>query len=179
MKQAVSRRIGLLMGAAALAVMLIGPAIAAEREAVAVLHPTENNSVNGTVEFRPSPQGVEIEARIQGLSPGRKHGFHIHEFGDCTDPEAESAGDHYNPTDQPHGGPADRRRHVGDLGNIEADENGHARYSAVDPALSLDGPHSIIGRSVVVHAEADDLTSQPSGDAGTRLACGVIGIAGR
>jgi superoxide dismutase, Cu-Zn family len=147
--------------------------------AVAVLHPTGGNQVSGEVRFTKTSDGIRVVADIQGLTPGNKHGFHIHEFGDCTDEDALSAGDHYNPTDQPHGGPQDERRHVGDFGNVEADEDGIAHFVLIDPVISLDGPHSIIGRSVVVHAEEDDMQTQPSGDAGKRLACGVIGIVGK
>ena len=147
--------------------------------AVAVLHPTDESQAYGHVRFIETPEGIKVVADIQGLTPGNKHGFHIHEFGDCTDVNALSAGDHYNPTEEPHGGPEDDRRHVGDFGNVEADEQGNAHFERVDPIISLEGPNSIIGRSVVVHAEEDDLTSQPSGDAGARWACGVIGIAGQ
>jgi Cu-Zn family superoxide dismutase len=149
-----------------------------EPSAVAVLHPTEGNQVNGKVTFTKTSKGVKVVADIQGLEPG-KHGFHIHEFGDCTAADATSAGGHYNPTDQPHAAPTDNKRHVGDLGNIEAKSNGSAHLETVDKVLSLKGSHSIIGRAVVVHAGEDDLKSQPTGDAGGRLACGVVGYAGK
>ena len=145
-------------------------------KAVAVLHPTEGNDVNGTVTFSKTDDGVRVQAEIRGLSPG-KHGFHVHQFGDLTDPAAESAGGHFSPRGEPHGAPDDEKRHVGDLGNIEANDSGEARLDVVDHVLSLDGPTSIIGRAVIVHEGADDLESQPSGDAGSRVAGGVIGIA--
>jgi superoxide dismutase, Cu-Zn family len=179
MKRAIAWWITVFVGAVGITSALPGQAAAVENPAaVAVLHPTRDSEVRGTVEFMKTPQGVRVVAEIQGLTPDSKHGFHIHEFGDCTAEDAASAGDHYNPTDQPHGGPTDQRRHVGDFGNIEADADGHARFEMVDSVIMLEGPHSIIGRSVVVHAEEDDLTTQPSGEAGDRLACGVIGIAG-
>lgn len=144
--------------------------------AVAVLLATEESGVRGVVRFTQKGDSVEITGRIRGLEPG-KHGFHIHQYGDLTDRRTgKSAGGHYNPTGQPHGRPEDQERHVGDLGNIEADERGRARISMRDSVLQLNGPHSIIGRSVVVHADPDEFT-QPSGDAGKRLAVGVIGIA--
>ena len=145
-------------------------------KAVAVLHPTQGNDVSGTVVFTQMNNGVKVEADISGLSPG-KHGFHVHEFGDCSAPDGTSAGGHYNPTGEPHAGPEQKNRHMGDLGNIEADNSGKAHYERVDSHLVLNGPDTIIGRGFIVHAGADDLKSQPSGAAGPRVACGVIGVA--
>ncbi|MGW8186068.1 MAG: superoxide dismutase family protein [Desulfobacterales bacterium] len=144
--------------------------------AVAVLHPTQGNDVSGTVTFSQINNSVKVEADLKGLSPG-KHGFHIHSFGDCSAPDGKSAGGHYNPTGQPHAGPDEQKRHMGDLGNIEADNSENAHYQRVDSHLVLSGPRTIIGRGVIVHGGADDLKSQPSGAAGPRVACGVIGIA--
>jgi Cu-Zn family superoxide dismutase len=146
-------------------------------KAVAVLHPTEGNKVSGTVTFTEVADGVQVHAEITGLTPGN-HGFHIHEFGDCTATDGSSAGAHFNPTNQPHAGPDADARHVGDMGNIEADASGTAKLDYLDHSISLaDDDRSIIGRSVVVHAKADDLKSQPAGDSGARIACGVIGRA--
>jgi superoxide dismutase, Cu-Zn family len=145
-------------------------------KAIAVLHPTQGNNVSGIVTFSQMSAGVKIEAEIAGLSPG-KHGFHIHEFGDCSAVDGTSAGGHYNPTVQPHAGPAQKERHMGDLGNIEADDSGKAVYDRVDFQVVVNGPDSIIGRGIIVHAGMDDLKSQPSGAAGPRVACGVIGVA--
>ena len=145
-------------------------------KAVAVLHPTQGNNVTGTVTFSRTPNGIEVTGDVMGLSPG-KHGFHIHQFGDCTAPDGTSAGGHFNPENQPHAGPDQAKRHVGDLGNIVADSSGNAHYARTDSHLKFEGRDSIIGRAVIVHAGADDLMSQPSGNAGPRVACGVIGIA--
>ncbi len=145
-------------------------------KAVCVLHPTEGNNVTGTITFTRSGSGVKVVADIQGLTPG-KHGFHVHQYGDCSAEDGTSAGGHFNPENKNHGGPDDAERHVGDLGNIEADSNGTAHLEMEDDVISLDGAHSIIGRGIIVHAGEDDLTSQPTGDAGARVACGVIGIA--
>ena len=131
--------------------------------------------MRGVVHFAQDGKEVRITANIEGLSPG-PHGFHIHEFGDCSSPDAISAGGHFNPANMPHGGPKAEMRHAGDLGNLEADKNGLASIEATDNVLSLEGPKSIIGRSVIVHAQADDLKTQPAGAAGARVACGVIGI---
>jgi Cu-Zn family superoxide dismutase len=146
-------------------------------KAVAVLHPTGANKVSGTVTVTEVADGVQVQAAITGLTPGN-HGFHVHEFGDCTAADASSAGAHFNPTKQPHAGPDDTARHVGDMGNIDADASGNAKLDYVDHHISLtNDQRSVIGRSVIVHEKADDLKSQPAGDAGARLACGVIGIA--
>ncbi|MFZ0930411.1 MAG: superoxide dismutase family protein [Syntrophobacteraceae bacterium] len=146
------------------------------KDAIAVMNPTEGSKVRGVVSFTKDGKGVRIVAKIEGLSPG-PHGFHIHEFGNCTSPEANSAGGHFNPTDMPHAGPKSEKRHAGDLGNLEADKNGVARLEWTDNVISLEGPASIIGRSVIVHAQADDFKTQPTGASGARVACGVIGIA--
>ena len=146
-------------------------------KAVALLHPTEGNNVSGTVTFTEVADGVQVNAEISGLTPG-KHGFHVHEFGDCSASDASSAGAHFNPTNQPHAGPDANARHVGDMGNIEADASGVAKLDYLDHNISLaNDEQSIIGRSVVVHAKADDLKSQAAGDSGARVACGVIGRA--
>jgi Cu-Zn family superoxide dismutase len=146
------------------------------KRAVCVLHPTAGNDVNGTVSFTQSDTGVVIVISVSGLTEG-KHGFHVHEYGDCSRPDGTSAGGHFNPEGEKHGGPNDRHRHVGDLGNITAESTGMVRERRVDHVIRLNGPHSIIGRAIVVHEGEDDLTSQPTGAAGARVACGVIGIA--
>ncbi len=156
---------------------IFGIAMNLSAQAVTILYPTEGYSVSGTATFTEVKGGVRVVANITGLTPG-EHGFHIHTYGDCTDPKGKSAGGHFNPEVTPHGAPQNPadKRHIGDLGNIIADANGHAQMDVVDPLLTLKGPQSIIGRAVVVHGGRDDLTSQPSGAAGPRVACGVIGI---
>ena len=146
--------------------------------AVAVLHPTLGNNVSGVVHFIPQGDKVLIEADVEGLEAG-KHGFHIHEYGDCSSPDGKSAGGHYNPDGNPHAGPDQKNRHMGDMGNLEADASGQAHYERQDDYIVLTGEKSIIGRAIIVHSGEDDLTSQPTGDAGSRVACGVIGFAGK
>lgn len=146
---------------------------AAAADAVATLNPTEGSTVRGTVTFREDAGKVRVVAHITGLTPG-EHGFHLHENGDCSLKDAMSAGGHFNPTGMPHGGPDTPRRHVGDLGNVTANQEGVAHYERVDGVLSLTGPNSILGKSVIVHAGPDDFVTQPSGNSGARLACGVI-----
>jgi Cu/Zn superoxide dismutase len=146
-------------------------------KAVAVLHPTDGSDAGGVVFFEKTAEGrIRVTADVTGLEPG-KHGFHIHEYGDCSAPDATSAGGHFDPEGKKHGAPADEERHVGDLGNIEAGSDGEAGYERTDKLLSFSGKKSIIGRAVVIHAREDDLTSQPTGNAGPRVACGVIGVA--
>jgi superoxide dismutase, Cu-Zn family len=145
-------------------------------KAICVVQALGGNKVAGKVVFTQSRDGVEINAELTGLTPG-EHGFHVHEFGDCSMDDGTCAGGHFNPTGAPHAGPDAAQRHAGDLGNIKADESGKATYQRVDKMLSLNGPNSIIGRAIIVHADPDDLKSQPSGNAGARIGCGVIGIA--
>ena len=128
----------------------------------------EGNLVNGIVTFEVVDGGSkkeEIVAKVDGLTPG-KHGFHIHEYGDCSAPDGASAGGRFNPTHKKHGAPDALERHVGDLGNIYADEKGHGEYERVDSVVSLTGPDTIIGRSVIVHALPDDFVTQPTGECG-------------
>ena len=145
-------------------------------KAICVLHPTKGNTASGWVTFEVVENGVRVVAEISGLAPG-KHGFHIHEFGDCSADNGTSAGGHYNPMGMQHSMPMSDKRHVGDLGNIEANKNGVAKLDYVDPMLKLGGAMSILGRGMIVHEKEDDLKTQPTGDAGSRLACGVIGVA--
>lgn len=146
------------------------------KKAICVLHPTKGNKVTGQVTFTQSDSGMVVVADLTGLTPG-KHGFHVHEFGDCSSPDASSAGGHFNPEGKEHGAPHADKRHVGDLGNVEAGNDGKAHYQFLDSLMTFSGTNSIIGRSLIVHAGEDDLKSQPTGDSGDRIACGVIGIA--
>ena len=134
-------------------------------------------SLSGEVTFEEVPEGLKINASFVEL-PSGKHGFHIHEKGDCGD-NGNAAGGHFNPQGAPHGylptdGPT--KAHAGDLGNIEADANGNAALEVVAPGLTLsEGPESIAGRAVVVH-EKEDNFGQPTGNAGGRIGCGVIEV---
>jgi len=122
---------------------------------------------------------VLVDARIDGLTPGL-HGFHIHEKGDCSAPDGTSAGGHFNPSGMPHGDPAQAGHHAGDLGNLRADAQGNAKLQMSIPTqeitLAANAPHSIIGRSLIVHADPDDFKTQPTGNSGKRVACGVISL---
>jgi len=148
-------------------------------KAVCVL---KSEAVNGVVNFVQEGDGVKLSGEIKGLAPGQ-HGFHVHQFGDNTD-GCTSAGPHYNPDGSSHGAPTDAsgKRHAGDLGNVFADVDGVAKIDITDSMISLTGERSILGRTMVIHAGVDDLgkggheLSKTTGNAGGRLACGVIGI---
>lgn len=145
----------------------------------ATIQPLGDAGVSGTVTFTPAEGGVQVTYALDGLTPGR-HGFHVHENGSCEPGEdgtpGGAAGDHFAPLGNPHGAPGDSARHVGDLGNVEAGADGRAQGTFVDPVVTLDGAHAIVGKAVVVHSGEDDLTSQPSGDSGDRVGCGVIQV---
>lgn len=146
--------------------------------ATAALMPREGGTVAGQVTFTEIDSGVLIVAHITGAPPGT-HGFHIHEVGDCSAADFKSAGGHFNPTEMPHGAPTDMERHAGDLGNVEVAEDGTVHHEAASSMITVsDGPASIVGRGVILHAKPDDLESQPTGAAGPRLACGVVELAG-
>ena len=145
-------------------------------KAVAVLSPLGSSGVSGSVTFTKVAEGVRVSARISGLKEG-VHGFHVHEFGDCSAPDGASAGGHFNPGGEPHAGPHDAARHTGDMGNLTAGADGVATLDYVDARAGFEGPNSILGRGVIVHANADDLKTQPTGNAGGRVGCGVVGTA--
>ena len=165
-----------LLAVASLSLLVVSATAQEPTKAIAVLHPTKDNKVEGTVTFTRTEDEIKVVADVTGLTPG-KHGFHIHEFGDCSSPDGKAAGGHFNPTKAPHAGHDAAQRHVGDLGNIEADSAGKAHLQLTDKLMTMSGEKSIIGRGLIVHEKADDLKTQPTGDAGGRLACGVIGIA--
>lgn len=142
--------------------------------ASAVLLPTKGNEVRGVVHFSQRDGLVVVTGHITGLAPGA-HGLHIHEKGNCTAADASSAGGHYNPYNAPHAGPRSEAHHGGDLGNIIANVDGEADFTIEVIGITV-GPvgNSVVGRAVIVHADADDLITQPSGNSGARLACGLI-----
>jgi superoxide dismutase, Cu-Zn family len=145
-------------------------------QAICMIHPTKGNSVAGIITFTDLPEGgVKVVADLQNISTGL-HGIHVHQCGDCSAVDASSAGGHFNPGHENHGAPMDTIRHAGDMGNIVADVNQIAHMEYIDYAISLTGEHSIIGRSVIIHKDPDDLKSQPTGNAGARIGCGIIGI---
>ena len=158
--------------AAACAALVLLSGCNAKDYQVAKIAPTQGNTAKGEVRFYKVDGGVRVIASIEGLTPG-KHGFHVHEKGDCSAPDAMSAGGHFNPTGSPHGAPTapPTARHAGDLGNLDVGPDGKANYDRVDSMLVYD---SITGLSVLVHAGEDDYVTQPSGNSGARVGCGVI-----
>ncbi|MEZ4750013.1 MAG: superoxide dismutase family protein, partial [Bdellovibrionota bacterium] len=141
--------------------------------AVADLQAKSGSKVSGTVAFNLKPEGLVVTARVENATPG-KHGFHIHEKGDCSAADGSSAGGHYNPTDKSHGGPSAASHHVGDMGNITVNADGTGSLKETLKTENFSDWEDLIGRAVVLHGGTDDLVSQPSGNAGDRVACGVI-----
>lgn len=144
-------------------------------KAICVVGPLSKSKVHGVIKFTQKGHSVELDGVVNGLTPG-KHAFHVHEFGDLTSVDGMSTGGHFNPDKKDHGSPHDKDRHVGDLGNITADDSGKAVIKMKDNVISLHGKHSIIGRAIIIHVKEDDF-SQPVGNAGGRIAGGIIGIA--
>lgn len=139
------------------------------------LAPTKGNKAAGTVAFTQQGEKLRVVANVSGLAPGL-HGFHVHEKGDCSAPDAMSAGGHFNPHGKGHGDAHGAERHAGDLGNLSADKDGNARLDIAVEGLSASAgaANSVVGKAVVIHANPDDLKSQPAGNSGPRVACGVV-----
>lgn len=165
------------------AALLLSSAVAvaasADTGAAKIAGTAAGSAVSGTVSFEDTAAGLKVVADLHGLTPGQ-HGFHIHEFGSCED-SAKAAGGHFNPDKHPHGQALKdgiKKTHAGDLGNITADDKGDAKLEVTLAGDALaKGEHAVAGRAVVVHEKADDF-SQPAGNAGGRVACGVIGLTG-
>jgi Cu-Zn family superoxide dismutase len=144
--------------------------------AIAHLAGASGSLVSGTLTLVQTGAGVRIQGDLGGLVPGSTHGFHVHETGDCSAADASSAGGHFNPGGSPHGNAETARHHAGDIDNISADPSGVAHVDAivVGTVLGGSGSTNILGRALVVHAAPDDYRTQPSGNSGTRIACGVV-----
>lgn len=142
--------------------------------AMATMAPTAGNTAQGTVMFHEADGHLMVHARLSGLAPGSEHGFHVHEKGDCSAPDGMSTGGHFNPDGKPHGAQG-ADHHAGDMPSLVADASGNvdAHFMLMGPTVAA-GPASIMGRGVIVHAKADDYTTQPTGNSGGRIACGVI-----
>ncbi len=153
-----------------------GPGPQKEAAATATLEPRSGSAVQGTVTFtQVGPDIVRVAGSFSGHTKGPK-GFHIHEKGDCSDPKAMSTGGHFNPGKHKHGGPYESARHAGDLGNLNFNDKGMATANFVVGGISVssDKPDGIIGRAVIVHMDVDDMETDPTGNAGGRVACGII-----
>jgi Cu-Zn family superoxide dismutase len=168
----------LAFSAVTLAALLTGCAMfdsTSGPSAKATLEPSKDSGVKGSATFTQKGDKVEVTASISGLKPNQEHGFHIHEKGDCSSGDGMSAGGHFNPLGKQHAHPSTSDRHAGDMQALKADDYGNASYSATFDVITIsEGPTGIIGRGVIVHAQPDDYKTQPTGNAGARLACGVI-----
>jgi Cu-Zn family superoxide dismutase len=143
--------------------------------ASANLQPTKGNKAAGTVDFYQVANRVRVVANVSGLTPNREHGFHVHEAGDCSSGDGMSTKGHFNPHGKPHGHPKSSERHAGDLPALRADGGGNAKLDTeLDIITVTPGPASVVGRGLIVHADPDDFKTQPTGNAGARLACAVI-----
>lgn len=164
------------IAAATGALILIGCAAMGSRPTATVkLEPRSGSNVSGSVTFTQVGELVRINGEVSGHTAGVK-GWHIHEKGDCSDPKAMSAGGHFNPQGNKHGGPTDAVRHAGDTGNLVFNDRGSATINMTISGISVskDRPDGIIGRAVIIHMDQDDLKTDPTGNAGGRAACGVI-----
>jgi superoxide dismutase, Cu-Zn family len=173
------RRVISLLSIAVCVPMLAGasaPGFESVREAVAVLLPTAGHEVRGIVRFTPHPEGVEVQVRVAGLPQRTRHGFHVHEYGDCSAADASSAGPHYDPTSNAPGRHHHGMRPLGDLDDLRADPQGRAEVRFIARKLSIAGPSNpVLGRALVLHASFED-PSDPMSQAGDRIACGTIGV---
>ncbi|MDB5928366.1 MAG: copper/zinc superoxide dismutase family protein, partial [Polaromonas sp.] len=166
-----------LLGASLLALGGCAGLLGVQRppSATVQLHSASGSGAGGLVSFVQNGDSVTVSGTARGLKPDREHGFHVHENGDCASPDAMSAGGHFNPGGQPHGSHAFAIHHAGDLPSLKSDVQGNAAFSFTSKSISVvSGINSIVGRSLIIHQGADDYTSQPAGNAGPRLACGVI-----
>lgn len=146
-----------------------------ETTASARLEPTRGNSARGMVRFVQHGDMVRVSGTVSGLRAGAEHGFHVHEKGDCSSGDGNSAGGHFNPAGVPHGQHGSGQHHAGDLPNLRADGDGVATFNFVSRSIRIgDGATDIVGRGLIVHANPDDYITQPTGNAGARLACAVI-----
>jgi len=147
---------------------------ASSKKATATIEARSGSRISGTATFEEMRDHVQVTVEIAGAAPG-EHGVHIHEKGDCSAPDAASAGPHFNPGKAAHGGPGASAHHAGDFGNITAGPDGKGTLTVMTHDLTLKaGPRSVMGRAIVIHEKPDDLQSQPAGNSGPRIGCGVI-----
>ncbi|MDY0021855.1 superoxide dismutase family protein [Arenimonas caeni] len=154
--------------------------IALAAQARVVLQEVQGSGVSGELVFNPDGDALRLTGEVRGLPAGSTHGFHVHETGDCSAPDATSAGGHFNPMGAPHGdSQAEVPHHAGDMPNLVAGDDGVAQADKRLPGLRIgDGSElDVVGRALIVHAQADDYATQPTGNAGARIACGVIELA--
>jgi Cu-Zn family superoxide dismutase len=165
-----------LIAAAAAAMLAACQSIPDEPlRATAALQPTKGSKAFGEATFEQAGDKVRVIVFAQGLKPNAEHGLHIHEAGDCSSGDGMSAKGHFNPHGKPHGNPSSGERHAGDLPALKAGKDGRAKIDATVDLISIgQGPGNIVGRGLIIHADPDDYKTQPTGNAGARIACGVI-----
>lgn len=168
------KRSNLILGAIAAAALAGCASMMPGPTATAALAPTAGNTTAGTVQFAQRGDRVHVSGEVRGLRPNAEHGFHVHEKGDCSSADGTSAGGHYNPGGRPHGRHGVGAHHAGDLPSLRADGNGVARFSFESASIGVGSGADIVGRGLIVHRDPDDYTTQPTGNAGARLACAVI-----
>jgi Cu-Zn family superoxide dismutase len=154
-----------------------GTDLPAPTSAIAEIKPTQGSTVNGTVTFKIVDGALHVSGQVSGLKPNTEHGFHIHEKGDCSAPDGSSAGGHFNPAQSAHGSISSDPHHGGDMPNIVSDAQGNATVDgpvSSNVNLGKGDAYDIAGHAVIIHADPDDYKTQPTGNAGGRLACGVI-----
>ena len=143
--------------------------------AVANLEPTNGNSAKGRVTFTQAGDSVRVTGTFEGLKPNGEHAFHVHEKGDCSSGDGMSTGGHFNPAGKPHGAHAAAEHHAGDLPSVQADAYGNASVSFTTKSISVGGGSAdVTGKGLIVHRDPDDFKTQPTGNAGPRIACAVI-----
>jgi Cu-Zn family superoxide dismutase len=166
---------GVALAAMALLAGCAGAMVDSGPMAMAKLEPTRGNTTTGTVAFRQQGDVVMVDVKVEGLKPGQEHGFHIHEKGDCSSGDGASTGGHFNPAGKPHGPQDSAEHHAGDLPALKADAQGRAEATLRLTGITIGiGATDIVGKGLIVHAMPDDYKTQPTGNSGARIACGVI-----
>jgi superoxide dismutase, Cu-Zn family len=148
-----------------------------QEEASTTLTSTTDTDFSGTVRFTKEGTGLRVSADFKGVDKPGPHGFHVHETGDCASHDFHTAGGHFNPAGTPHGCPPNER-HAGDFGNVEIAADGSAHFEQSTDLLTLDGPNSVVGKALIFHGGTDDCATQPTGNSGDRVACGVVQLSG-
>ena len=170
--------VGIVMGLASCGLLqdaFQGADVLSSQQAVAIIGPTSGSNVTGTATFNQTGDQISLLVEINNVSPGL-HAVHIHEFGDCSSPDGKSAGGHWNPTGVAHGVWGEGEFHLGDIGNINVGEDGTGSIKLTTSLWEIGTGSNVdvVGRGIIIHAGADDFTSQPSGNAGARIGCGAI-----
>ena len=166
--------LALFLGCASSKSSTTAPPAASGPRATATIEARSGSTLSGTALFTPTAGGVHIVVEVSNAPQGI-HAVHLHEKGDCSAPDATSAGGHFNPTGMAHGSPDAPAHHAGDFGNMTVGEDGHGRLELDSTMLTITpGERSVVGHAIVVHAKPDDMQTQPTGNAGGRIGCGVV-----